>query len=153
MKKNKKDILAAILGIVVTAAVVLAVVAVIILIDAGLLCLLGVRSASFGHLVGYVLLASVVGLPLELFTNGLAGALFRLGWASRRMANLLYIPLDTLCSALAFWGTDLLLDQVEAIGFAILIVALVSAVFSQPIEKVKQNSEKRTGKDDGGPNE
>lgn len=73
MKKNKKDILAAILGIVVTAAVVLAVVAVIILIDAGLLCLLGVRSASFGHLVGYVLLASVVGLPLELFTNGLAG--------------------------------------------------------------------------------
>ena len=80
MKKNKKDILAAILGIVVTAAVVLAVVAVIILIDAGLLCLLGVRSASFGHLVGYVLLASVVGLPLELFTNGLAGALFRLGW-------------------------------------------------------------------------
>lgn len=98
MKKNKKDILAAILGIVVTAAVVLAVVAVIILIDAGLLCLLGVRSASFGHLVGYVLLASVVGLPLELFTNGLAGALFRLGWASRRMANLLYIPLDTLCS-------------------------------------------------------
>lgn len=75
MKKNKKDILAAILGIVVTAAVVLAVVAVIILIDAGLLCLLGVRSASFGHLVGYVLLASVVGLPLELFTNGLAGAL------------------------------------------------------------------------------
>ena len=153
MKKNKKDILAAILGIVVTAAVVLAVVAVIILIDAGLLCLLGVRSASFGHLVGYVLLASVVGLPLELFTNGLAGALFRLGWASRRMANLLYIPLDTLCSALAFWETDLLLDQVEANGFAILIVALVSAVFSQPIEKVKQNSEKRTGKDDGGPNE
>lgn len=153
MKKNKKDILAAILGIVVTAAVVLAVVAVIILIDAGLLCLLGVRSASFGHLVGYVLLASVVGLPLELFTNCLAGALFRLGWASRRMANLLYIPLDTLCSALAFWGTDLLLDQVEANGFAILIVALVSAVFSQPIEKVKQNSEKRTGKDDGGPNE
>ena len=153
MKKNKKDILAAILGVVVTAAVVLAVVAVIILIDAGLLCLLGVRSASFGHLVGYVLLASVVGLPLELFTNGLAGALFRLGWASRRMANLLYIPQDTLCSALAFWGTDLLLDQVEANGFAILIVALVSAVFSQPIEKVKQNSEKRTGKDDGGPNE
>ena len=100
-----------------------------------------------------MLLASVVGLPLELFTNGLAGALFRLGWASRRMANLLYIPLDTLCSALAFWGTDLLLDQVEANGFAILIVALVSAVFSQPIEKVKQNSEKRTGKDDGGPNE
>ena len=153
MKKNKKDLLAASLGSVVTAAVVLAVVAVIILIDAGLLCLLGVRSASFGHLVGYVLLASVVGLPLELFTNGLAGALFRLGWASRRMANLLYIPLDTLCSALAFWGTDLLLDQVEANGFAILIVALVSAVFSQPIEKVKQNSEKRTGKDDGGPNE
>ena len=101
--------------------------------------------------MGYVLLASVVGLPLELFTNGLAGALFRLGWASRRMANLLYIPLDTLCSALAFWGTDLLLDQAN--GFAILIVALVSAVFSQPIEKVKQNSEKRTGKDDGGPNE
>ena len=83
LEQNKKDILAAILGIVVTAAVVLAVVAVIILIDAGLLCLLGVRSASFGHLVGYVLLASVVGLPLELFTNGLAGALFRLGWASR----------------------------------------------------------------------
>lgn len=79
MKKNKKDILAAILGIVVTAAVVLAVVAVIILIDAGLLCLLGVRSASFGHLVGYVLLASVVGLPLELFTNGLAGCPVSIG--------------------------------------------------------------------------
>lgn len=138
MKKNKKDILAAVLGIALIAAIVLAVLAAVILVDAGLLYLLGARSGSFGQLVGYVLLSSAIGLPLELFTNGLARALFDLGWASRRMANFLYIPLDTLCSALAFWVADLLLDGVEATGLAILVVALVSALCSQPIEKARR---------------
>ena len=147
MKKNKKDVLAAALGIAVLAAIVLAVVAAIILIDAGLLRLLGARGDSFWHLAGYVLLSSAIGLPLELFTNGLARALFDLGWVSRRMANFLYIPLDTLCSALAFWAADLLLDGVEATGFAILAVALVSALCSQPIERARRR--KGLPRDDG----
>ena len=113
--------------------------------DAGLLYLLGVRYTSFGWLIGYALLSSVIGLPLELFTNGLAGALFRLGWATRRQANLLYIPLDTLCSALVFRAADLLMPQVEANALAILVTGLLSALCSQPIEKARQR--KRPGQD------
>ena len=146
----KKNTLGSFFGVILLAAVVLAVVAAIVLMDAGLLHLLGVRYTSFGWLAGYVLLAAVIGLPLELFTNGLAGALFQLSWASRRMANFLYIPLDTLCSALAFWGTDLLMDQVEANGLAILAVGLLSAIFSQPIEKVKQRRGEANEEDEDG---
>lgn len=145
MKKNTWGL---VLGVILVVAVVLAVVAVIVLIDAGLLHLLGVRYTSFGWLFGYVLIAAMIGIPLELFTNGFARALFQLGWASRGMANFLYIPLDTLCSALAFWGTDLLIDQVEANGLAILIVGLLSAIFSQPIEKVKPSRGDKAKKDD-----
>ena len=100
---------------------------------------------GFGWLIGYALLSSVIGLPLELFTNGLAGALFRLGWATRRQANLLYIPLDTLCSALVFRAADLLMPQVEANALAILVTGLLSALCSQPIEKARQR--KRPGQD------
>ena len=100
--------------------------------------IVGVRYTSFGWLIGYVVFSSVIGLPLELFTNGLAGALFRLGWATRRQANLLYIPLDTLCSALVFWAADLLMPQVEANALAILVTGLLSALCSQPIEKARQ---------------
>ena len=141
----KKNFWGAVLGVLLAVHLVLAVVAAVILVDAGLLHLLGVRYTSFGWLIGYVLLSSVIGLPLELFTNGLAGALFRLGWATRRQANLLYIPLDTLCSALVFWAADLLMPQVEANALAILVTGLLSALCSQPIEKARQR--KRPGQD------
>ena len=142
MKKNFRG---SVLGVLLIALLILVVSAAVVLAEAGLLHLLGVRCASFGWLVGYVLLASVIGLPLELFTNGLAGALFRLGWATRRQANLLYIPLDALCSALVFWAADLLMPQVEANGLAILVTGLLSALCSQPIEKARQR--KRPGQD------
>ena len=100
----KKNPLVPILGGGVIAALVLGVMAVIVLVDAGLLHLLGVRCDSFGWLVLYVLVEAVLGLPLELFTAGLTKALVKLGWASPRLANLLYIPLDALCTVFAFWG-------------------------------------------------
>ena len=143
----KKNFWGTVLGVLLVLLLVLAVVAAVVLVDAGLLHLLGVRYTSFGWLMSYVVLSSVVGLPLELFTNGLAGALFRLGWASRRQANLLYIPLDTLCSALVFWAADLLMPQVEANGLAVLVTGLLSALCSQPIEKARQR--KGSGQDDG----
>lgn len=99
----KKNPLVPILGGGVIAALVLGVMAVIVLVDAGLLHLLGVRCDSFGWLVLYVLVEAVLGLPLELFTAGLTKALVKLGWASPRLANLLYIPLDALCTVFAFW--------------------------------------------------
>ena len=80
----KKNPLVPILGGGVIAALVLGVMAVIVLVDAGLLHLLGVRCDSFGWLVLYVLVEAVLGLPLELFTAGLTKALVKLGWASPR---------------------------------------------------------------------
>lgn len=76
----KKNPLVPILGGGVIAALVLGVMAVIVLVDAGLLHLLGVRCDSFGWLVLYVLVEAVLGLPLELFTAGLTKALVKLGW-------------------------------------------------------------------------
>ena len=68
-----------------------------------------------------------------LFTNGLARALYKLGRATRRQANLLYIPLDALCSCFIFWLVDALMDSVEATGLSILALALIFALLSQPI--------------------
>ena len=131
----KKNFWGAALGVLLVVLLVLAAAAAVVLADAGLLHLLGVRYASFGWLIGYVVLSSVIGLPLELFTNGLAGALFRLGWATRRQANLLFIPLDTLCSAAVFWLVDAFMDSVTATGLSILVLALLFALLSQPIWK------------------
>lgn len=145
----KKNFWASLLAAGVVAGLVLSVVAVIALIDAGVLHLLGVRYTSLGGLMGYVLTAAVIGLPLELFTNGLAGALYRLGWATRRQANLFFIPLDTLCSVFAFWLTDRLMDGVEANALAITVVGLLSALASQPISKAREQKKDKTGREDG----
>ena len=145
----KKNFWASLLAAGVVAGLVLSVVSVIALIDAGVLHLLGVRYTSLGGLMGYVLTAAVIGLPLELFTNGLAGALYRLGWATRRQANLFFIPLDTLCSVFAFWLTDRLMDGVEANALAITVVGLLSALASQPISKARAQKTDKTGREDG----
>ena len=105
------------------------------LVFSGLLRLLGFQYRSLGWLVLYLLISAALGLPLELFTNGLARALFRLGWATRRQANLLFIPLDALCSAAVFWLVDAFMDSVTATGLSILVLALIFALLSQPIGK------------------
>ena len=125
----KKNPLVPILDGGVIAALVLGVMAVIVLVDAGLLHLLGVRCDSFGWLVLYVLVEAVLGLPLELFTA------VKLGWASPRLANLLYIPLDALCTVFAFWVADMLMEPVEANLLAVLVVGLLSALFSRPVKQ------------------
>ena len=126
----KKNPLVPILGGGVIAALVLGVMAVIVLVH-----LLGVRCDSFGWLVLYVLVEAVLGLPLELFTAGLTKALVKLGWASPRLANLLYIPLDALCTVFAFWVADMLMEPVEANLLAVLVVGLLSALFSRPVKQ------------------
>lgn len=113
----KKNPLVPILGGGVIAALVLGVMAVIVLVDAGLLHLLGVRCDSFGWLVLYVLVE------------------VKLGWASPRLANLLYIPLDALCTVFAFWVADMLMEPVEANLLAVLVVGLLSALFSRPVKQ------------------
>ena len=105
------------------------------LVFSGLLQLLGFQYRSLGWLVLYLLASAALGLPLELFTNGLVRALYRLGKATRRQANLLFIPLDTLCSAAVFWLVDAFMDSVTATGLSILVLALIFALLSQPIGK------------------
>ena len=105
------------------------------LVFSGLLQLLGFQYRSLGWLVLYLLISAALGLPLELFTNGLARALYRLGKATRRQANLLFIPLDTLCSFFIFWLVDACMDAVTATGLSILVLALLFALLSQPIGK------------------
>ena len=105
------------------------------LVFSGLLQLLGFQYRSLGWLVLYLLISAALGLPLELFTNGLARALYRLGKATRRQANLLFIPLDTLCSFFIFWLVDACIDAVTATGLSILVLALLFALLSQPIGK------------------
>ena len=137
-----KRLLGGILGVLLIAVLVMGVMALVVLANAGILHLLGVQYASFGWLVGYVLIAAIVGLPLELITNSLAKALFETGRANRLQANFLYIPLDALCSAFVFWVIDVLMPQIEANGFALIVSGLITAMFSLPIEKTRaQNSQ------------
>ena len=83
----KKNPLVPILGGGVIAALVLGVMAVIVLVDAGLLHLLGVRCDSF------------------------------------------------LCTVFAFWVADMLMEPVEANLLAVLVVGLLSALFSRPVKQ------------------
>ena len=101
----------------------------------GLLRLLGFQYRSLGWLVLYLLASAALGLPLELFTNGLAKALYKLGKVTRRQANLFFIPLDTLCSFFIFWLVDVFMDSVTATSLSILVLALIFALLSQPIGK------------------
>ena len=105
------------------------------LVFSGLLKLLGFQYRSLGWLVLYLLASAALGLPLELLTNGLVRALYKLGKATRRQANLLFIPLDTLCSFFIFWLVDACMDAVTATGLSILVLALIFALLSQPIGK------------------
>ena len=67
-----KKFFGGVLGFLLMAAIVIGVIAAILLADAGLLSLLGVRYESFGWLIAYVAISSVVCVPLDLLVNGLA---------------------------------------------------------------------------------
>ena len=127
----KKNLITALLAL----GLIGGLVALEALVFSGLLKLLGFQYRSLGWLVLYLLASAALGLPLELFTNGLARALYRLGKATRRQANLLFIPLDTLCSCFIFWLVDACMDAVTATGLSILVLALLFALLSQPIGK------------------
>ena len=60
----KKNFWGAVWGVLLAVLLVLAAAAAVVLVDAGLLHLLGVRYTYFVWLIGYVLLSSVIGLPL-----------------------------------------------------------------------------------------
>ena len=47
----------------------------------------------------------------------------------------LYIPLDALCTVFAFWVADMLMEPVEANLLAVLVVGLLSALFSRPVKQ------------------
>ena len=49
--------------------------------------------------------------------------------------SLLNIPLDTLCTVFAFWVADMLMEPVEANLLAVLVVGLLSALFSRPVKQ------------------
>lgn len=137
MKEKLLKILGGVLGSLVLALVVLTPLVVIALLGGGLMRVFGLRYDSVGQLIFYFVAATLICLPLGPFSSGLPKALYRMGVVSRRGGNLLYIPLDTLCSYFSFRLADLLLPGVSATGLSIWMISFVLAVADLPLKKEK----------------
>lgn len=135
MREKIKKILGDLLGGGVVCFLIFAVFGVIALVGGNLMALFGFRYDSIGSLLLFFLLGALLGLPLELFSTALPKALYTLGKADRRQANLLYVPLDTLCTMGVFWLVDRWMNSVSATGLSLCIVGLWMAVTTLPIKK------------------
>lgn len=135
MKEKLQKVLGAVLGVGTVFFIVFIFFVVVALLSGNLMALFGFRYRSVGQLVLYFLLVELVGLPFDLFCQGLPRALYHLGRLDRRQANLFYIPLDAFCTFAAFWLADLMMESVSATGMSLWVIALVMALLTQPVKK------------------
>lgn len=133
--KKIQEILGRMLGPLLSFLIVFAVFGAIALISGNIMALFGFRYRSVGQLLLFFLLAEVVSFPMELLSQGVPRALYGLKYADRRQANLLYVPLDAMCSYFAFWIADQLMSGVSATGLSLWVVSLWMAVTTLPIKK------------------
>lgn len=135
MKEKLLKILGGALASGILGLVIFLPIAVIALLGGGLMGVFGFRYDSVGQLILYFVAAAVIGFPLGLFSAGLPRALYHMKWVSRRGGNLLYIPLDTLCSFFSFWLADLVMEGVSATSLAIWVISFALAVVDLPLKR------------------
>ena len=130
-----KKIINIILSVAADLARMLAVVAALALVGGNFMTLFGFRYRSVGHLILYFLLVELVSFPLDGLCQVFPRALYQMGKVNRLQGNLLYIPVDTMCTYLAFWLVDQNMSQVSATGLSIWIISFVLALVTVPLRK------------------
>ncbi len=138
MRERLGKLLASAAGGGAMCLILFAVFAAVALLSGNLMTLLGFRYASTGHLLLYFLAAEVISLPLDLFCQGLPRALYELGKVRKWEANLLYVPLEAMCTVFSFWLVDRFMDSVSATGISLWAMALIMALLSQPVKKARK---------------
>ena len=114
---------------------VLAVISAVALLGGNLMAVFGFQYRSVGQLILYFLLVELISIPLDPFCQGTPRALYKMGRVNRRQANMLYIPLDALCTFFAFWLADRLMDGVSATGVSLWVIAFVLALLTLPVHR------------------
>ena len=125
--------------------IIFVVFAVIALLGGNLMALFGFRYESTGALLLYFLAGGLIGFPLEVFSTALPQALYDLGQIDRRQANFLYIPLDTLCTMLAFWIADQLMASVSASVLCLGVLGLCMSLTTLPMKRERRDSPQGPG--------
>ena len=124
-----------VLGGGVSLLLVAGVIVALALLGGQLMAVFGFRYQSAGQLVLYFLLVELISFPLDMICQGLPRALYDFKKLSRWQANTLYIPMDALCTMLAFWVADLCMDSVSATGLSLWVIAFVLALITLPVSK------------------
>lgn len=135
MKEKIQKLFVCLLGTGILFSLVFLVFAVVAQLGGRLMGIFGFHYESMGQLLIYFLSAALFSLPLELFSTALPRALYRMGKVSRRQGNLLYIPLDTLCTVISFWLADKWIKGVSASALSLCILGLSMALVTLPIKK------------------
>ena len=128
--KKLKSICGNLAGFALSAALLLAVFAGVVLLGGGLMKLFGFEYASKGSLFLFFLLTALAGFPLEVLAQALPKALLQMELLSRTAARVLFVVLDTAVTVAAMFLVDGAMKSVYAPFPAILAVALVMALTS-----------------------
>ena len=116
-------------------ALMLAVVAALALVGGNFMTLFGFRYHSVGQLILYFLLVELVSLPLDGICQSLPRALHHMGKVNHLQGNMLYIPMDTMCTYLAFWLVDQYMMSVRATELSLWIISFALALITLPLRK------------------
>ena len=135
MKEKIQKLFACLLGTVILFSIAFFVFAVVARLGGSLMRIFGFHYESVGQLLIYFISAALISLPLERFSTALPRALYRMGKVSRRQGNLLYIPLDTLCTMISFWLADQWIEGVSASALSLCILGLSMALVTLPIKE------------------
>lgn len=128
--KKLKSIWGNLAGFALSAALLLAVFAVVVFLGGGLMRLFGFEYSSKGSLFLFFLLTALAGFPLEVLAQALPKALLQMELLSRTAARVLFVVLDTAVTVAAMLLVDGAMRSVYAPLPAILAVALVMALTS-----------------------
>lgn len=146
MKKRLRELWekigAPVVGYGAVLLVVLAVVGFFMLIDVGMMRLLGLEYRSFGSLLLFFGLVFVMDIPADIFFTALPKALISLGWLSEPLARGLKFVCGVLVGMLEFLAADWLIDSVSATPVSIFVVALCSEMIDSWLERHLKKDEK-----------
>lgn len=135
MKEKLKKLFTCLLGTGILFSIAFFVFAVVARLGGSLMGIFGFQYESTGQLFIYFVSAALLSLPLEVFSTALPRALYRMGKVSQRQGNLLYVPLDTLCTMVSFWIADQWIESVSASALSLCILGLFMALLTLPIKE------------------
>lgn len=124
-----KKYFGAVIAVMILAIVILGTISALGLFGGAIMMLFGFKYTSIWMVILFFIIASFISYPISLFAEALPNVLYiEFGKLTLLQAQILFLILDTISTAIGMVLVDLFMKSVSAPDIAILIVSFIFAL-------------------------